>query len=97
MTGYEWEERAAICEYDGCLSREDAEVVAENCVGQMTRSEAPDAWDRANRRWRRAVAKKYGQGRMKDAHEALKKKHGAKSFADLTVSQIETSIKRIAR
>ena len=97
MTGYEWEERAAICEYDGQMSREEAEATAEHYVGQMTRSEAPDTWDLANRRWRRVVTKKYGQGRMKDAHEALKKKHGAESFADLTVSQIEASAERITR
>jgi hypothetical protein len=33
-----WEERAAIMEYDGGLSRAEAERLAADCLGQQTRA-----------------------------------------------------------
>ncbi len=90
-----WQERAALAEYHGGLSREEAEALADYCISKCTRSEAPDAWDDANRRWRRVVAELHGQGKMQQAHDALKNKHEVGSFKGLTIAQIEQSIERM--
>lgn len=96
MKGEEYEERAAIAQYDGGMSREEAEAFAEYLMQDRTYSEAPDTWQHMNRRWRAVVAKKFGQKKMKIAHRKLKEKHDVESFKDLTIGQIEASIDRIA-
>ncbi len=96
MKGEEYEERAAIAEYDGGMSREEAEAFAEHQMQQCTHLEAPDTWQHMNRRWRAVVAKKFGQKKMKIAHKKLKEKHNVESFKDLTIGQIEASIDRMS-
>ncbi|MDZ7703341.1 MAG: hypothetical protein U5L04_02510 [Trueperaceae bacterium] len=93
--GEEFDERAAIAEHHGGLSPADAEKVAWQAIKDATREEAPSTWDWANKRWRIAVCQVYGSENMQKAHDALKQQHGADSFNDLTVEQLEESTKKI--
>lgn len=94
-SSHDWQERAAIAEHHGGLSQEEAEAVADYHTGKLDRSQAPDAWDATNKRWRRVVAQLHGQSKMQAAHDALKRKHGVDSFKDLTIEQIDASIERM--
>ena len=92
----EWaEERAAIAEFDGGMSRGEAEMFAQYRLSQCDRHQAPQDWDKVNRNWRRIAAKKYGQGGAQKAHKLLKEMHEAESFKDLTIAEIEASIDRM--
>ena len=92
-SSHELRPRIAICIYDGLLSEDEAKAIADRC--HRTREANPEGWAKANRRWRAVASEKYGQGKMKQAHAALKAKHGVESFTELTVGEILASVERM--
>lgn len=102
MSDYEYEERAAVMEYHGGLSRDLAQTLADQCVARpdrdpweaLTQRTGGEHWERVSRRWHAIARDKYGD-RASKAHDALKAKHDVDSFTDLTIGQMEASIARM--
>ena len=95
MSLHDFEERRAIAEVDGELDPADAYEVAVSQFAECARDDAPDVWDKLNRRWRAAVVERHGEEKALEAHEALKNKHVVDTFTALTVGQIWASVQRL--
>lgn len=92
---YQWQERAAIAQFDGGYSVERAERIADKCLVDCAKADAPESWQEANKRWRATIGATYGQANMRREHKRLKQQHGAASFNDLTIGQIMRDVRRI--
>jgi hypothetical protein len=97
MKGEELDEKAAILEIDHGLTRVEADREAVKRFALLTRRDAPATWDHSESVWLKLIADIHGPERTQLAQTALCRRVGAASWADITVGQLEESIRRLSK